>query len=183
MLSGVCFTACIIGAILDIIATFLLQRTDFTQCAYTSNATTVFCTSPACPNLEVQARTCYCCYLYDYHTKGSCSTPLLLAKQTHFSGVESCSTIASTLQPMLSVMGGLNLLAAIISVVYIFQSNPILYHKQRAQDSRSPSTHSSKNSLRILCTIKTMAGNLLGRTKQFKNVAGTETIDTVIDNN
>ena len=162
-------------------ASFLLQRTDFTQCAYTSNATTIFCTSPVCPNLEVQARTCYCCYLYDHRTKGGCSTQLLLAKQTYFSEVESCNTVTSTLQPMLSAMGVLNLLAAIISMVSIFQSNPILYHKQR--DSKPPSTHSSNNGLRILRTIKTMAGHLLGRTKQFKNVAGMETTDMDIDNN
>lgn len=177
MLSGVCFTACVIGAILDIMAAFLLQRTDFTLCAYTSSATTIFCTSPVCPNLEVQARTCYCCYLYDYRTKGGCGTPLLLAKQTYFSGVDSCSAITSTLQPMLSAMGGLNLLAAIMSVVYIFQSNPIAY-----QGQRDSSTHNSNNGLKIFHTVKTMAGYLLGHTKQFKNVTETETTDLAIDN-
>ena len=178
MLSGVCFTTCVIGAILDIMAAFLLQRTDFTLCAYTDSATTVFCASPVCPNLEVQARTCYCCYLYDHRTKGGCDTPLLLAKQTYFSGVDSCSVITSTLQPMLGAMGGLNLLAAIMSMVYIFQSNPIAY-----QEQRDSSTHNSNNGLKILYTVKIMAGSLLGHTKQFKNVTGTETTDIDIDNN
>ena len=179
MLSGVCFTACVIGAILDIMAAFLLQRTDFTQCAYTSSAIMVSCASPVCPNLQVQANTCYCCYLYDTRTKGGCDTSLLLAKQTYFSGVDSCSAITSTLQPMLSTMAGLNLLAAVMSMVYIFQSNPIVYQEQR--DSKPPSTHNNNNSLKILRTVKAMAGYLLG--KQFKNVTETETTDTVIDNN
>lgn len=159
-------------------AAFLLQRTDFTLCAYTSSATTISCTSPLCPSLEVQPRTCICCYLYDTRTKGGCETPLFLAKQTYFSGVDSCSAITSTLQPMLSAMGGLNLLAAVMSMVYIFQSNPIVYQEQR--DSESPATH---NSNKILHTIKTMAGYLLSRTKQFKNMTGTETTDIDIDNN
>lgn len=79
---------------------------------------------------------------------------------------------------MLSAMGGLNLLAAVMSMVYIFQSNPIVYQEQR--DSESPATH---NSNKILHTIKTMAGYLLSRTKQFKNMTGTETTDIDIDNN
>ena len=162
-------------------AAFLLQRTNFTQCAYTNNGTTVSCASPVCPNLELQARTCYCCYLYDYRTNGGCSTPLLLAKQTYFSGVDSCSAISNTLQPMLSAMGGLNLLAAIISMVYVFQSNPILYQEQ--QDPKPPSTHYSNNAPRIFHIIKTKANNPLGRTNQTNkfNKAGEATID--MDNN
>ena len=161
-------------------AAFLLQRTDFTQCAYASSATTVPCASPVCPNLEVQARTCYCCYLYDHHTREGCDTPLLLAKQTYFSGVDSCSAITSTLQPMLSTMGGLNLLAAIISMVYIFQSNPIVYQERR--NPKSLSTHNSNSVLKMLRTVKTVAGYFLGRTKQPKNETGTEITNIDMEN-
>ena len=157
-------------------AAFLLQRTDFTQCAYTSSVMMVSCASPVCPNLQLQASTCYCCYLYNTRTKGGCDTPLLLAKQTYFSGVDSCSAITSTLQPMLSTMAGLNLLAAVMSMIYIFQSNPIVYQEER--DSKPPSTH---NSNKLFCTVKAMADYLLGHTKQFKSVS--ETTDTDIDNN
>ena len=164
-------------------AAFLLQRTDFTQCAYTSSVMMVSCASSVCPNLRLQASTCYCCYLYDTRTKGGCDTPLLLAKQTYFSGVDSCSAIISTLQPMLSTMAGLNLLAAVMSMVYIFQSNPIVYQEER--DSKLPSTHNSNNGLKLFRTVKAMADYLLGHIKQFKSVS--ETTDTnniiIIDNN
>ena len=130
-ISCLCFIACIVGFILDIIAAYQLQNTDFTQCAYTGTNTTVSCSSPTCPTLALPARTCYCCYLYDSRTEGGCDSPMFLAKQTYFSGVESCTGIDSFLRPLLSSTGGINLLAAIISVVYVFQTDPVQYRDEK----------------------------------------------------
>lgn len=172
-LSATCFTACLIAAILDFMAAFLLQRTDFTQCAYTSSNTTVSCASPICPSLELHARTCYCCYLYDSRTKGGCNTPLLLAKQTYFSGVDSCNDVTDTLQPMLSAMGGLNLVAAIISMVYVFQSNPILHHKEKSSASRC-NQHKGYSNNRIFHIIKMILNHLLCRIANNKDATKDE---------
>ena len=132
---------CLTGAILDVMAAHLLGSTDFTACSYTNVATTVSCASSICPSLEVRARTCYCCHLYEERTENGCDSPLLLAKQTYFSGVDSCDALSSILYPMLSAMGGLSLAAAIISMVYVFQSNPVSY--QDAEQVNS--TQNGKN--------------------------------------
>ena len=152
-LSIICFTSCLIGVILDFMAAYLLHRTDFTQCAYTSSSATVTCPSPTCPNITLQARTCYCCYLYASRTQGGCHTPMYLAKQTYFSGVNSCSDISNTLKLMLSSVGAVNLAAAIVSVVCVFQNSLNLYRGEK--DSTQASNQQKDNSSnRIAHTFK-----------------------------
>ena len=60
---------------------------------------------------------------------------------------------------MLSAMGGINLTAAIVSVVYLFQNNPVLYPKKKK--SKPDSEH---NYNKILHTIKMTINRLLFRT-------------------
>ena len=165
-ISVACFTGCLIGAILDLMAAYLLHRTDFTQCAYSSSNTTVSCPSPICPTLTLQPRTCYCCYLYTSRTGGNCNTPMYLAKQTYFSGVESCSDISDTLQPMISTMGALNLAAAIVSVVYVFQNRPIQYQRDRdSQKASNQRKDNGRSSNKMLYAIKMTVNYLICRTR------------------
>ena len=149
---------------MDIIAAYLLQRTDFNQCAYTSVNATVSCSSPVCSSLTLPARTCYCCYLYDSLTEGGCNTPMYLARQTYFSGVDSCSDITTTLQPMLSAMGGINLLASIISMVYVFQTNPIVYSDKEDSAPAANEQHRGQYIDKMLHSIKMIINYLLCRT-------------------
>ena len=162
-LSVMCFISCSIGTILDFLAAYLLHRTDFTQCAYTSSSATVSCSTPICPNITLQARTCYCCYLYDSRTQGDCETTMYLDKQTYFSGVESCSNISNTLPLMLSSVGAVNLGAAIVSVIYVFQNRLGTYHAEK-ECTQASNQDSSSN--RITHTFKVIINYLKCRTLQ-----------------
>ena len=164
-LSIMCFISCLIGTILDFLAAYLLHRTDFTQCAYTSSSTTVPCSSPACPSITLQARTCYCCYLYASRTQGGCHTPMYLAKQTYFSGVESCSDISNTLKLMLSSVGAVNLVAAIVSVIYVFQNRLNMYHGKK-ECTQASSQQKDNSSNKIAHTFKIIINYLKCQTLQ-----------------
>ena len=168
-LSVVCFISCSIGTILDFLAAYLLHRTDFTQCAYTNSTATVPCSSPTCPSITLQARTCYCCYLYASRTQGGCHTPMYLAKQTYFSGVESCSDISNTLKVMLTNVGAVNLAAAIVSVVYVFQNRLNVYHGEK-ECTQASNQQKDSSSNRIAHTFKVIINYLKCHTLQTYDI-------------
>ena len=65
---------------------------------------------------------------------------------------------------MLSAMGGLNLAAAIVSVVYVFQSTPVLYPKKNKKAVPDSSRNYKVMYDRILHSIKMTLNRLLLRT-------------------
>ena len=65
---------------------------------------------------------------------------------------------------MLSAMGGLNLAAAIVSVVYVFQSTPVLYPKKNKKAVPDSSRNYKVMYDRILHSIKMTFNRLLLRT-------------------
>ena len=127
IISIVAFAGCLVAAIIDTVAYFLLTNTNFSQCEYANRTTTASCSSPLCPTLELSPGTCYCCYLYNDRTAGGCDTQFLLGKQTVFSEVSSCEAISGVLQPILGTLCALNVSAAVMCVVYFFQTSPLRY--------------------------------------------------------
>ena len=107
-------------------AAYFLEQTDFSRCSYTPDALTASCESDICPHLRVPARSCYCCYLYEYRDNGGCETPLLAAKQTYFSSVSSCDVIPNALQPLLYSLSALSVAGTLVNILFLFKSSPAL---------------------------------------------------------
>ena len=131
------------GAVVDILAAYLLQQTDFSKCAYTYTELTASCESDECSHLKLPSKTCYCCYLYESRDDGGCETPLLLSKQTYFTSISSCEVIPNQLQPMLYCLGLLSLLSVLVNVVFFFMTTPIRYPGEKDADNDGNSKSSS----------------------------------------
>ena len=124
-----CILTTISATIVDMMAAYMLHRTDFSRCLHTGDSDlAVDCDSTTCPYLELPPNTCYCCYLYHHRKTRGCHTPFLLDKQTYFEGVESCSVIPDRLNPMLTTVGVLCIVSTALNILFLFKSRPVRYY-------------------------------------------------------
>ena len=124
----------ITAAALDILAAYMLHRTDFSRCLHTNTHIIVDCDSETCSDLRLSPNTCYCCYLYKGHKSKDCSSPFLLDKTPYFEGVASCSVLRDVLCPMVLVVALLEVLSTVLNIIFLFKNRPIHYYKGKTSE-------------------------------------------------
>ena len=124
VLNTASLVVCLTAAIIDGIAAYFLQRTNFGECSYTSTALVSPCDNSDCSGIEFPANTCYCCHILET-LQDQCEVPLLMGRKYYFSSVKSCMSVASELRIMLSILTVLHIVNAIICVVGIFKTSSI----------------------------------------------------------
>ena len=130
VLNTASLVVCLTAAIIDGIAAYFLQRTNFGECSYTSTALVSPCDNSDCSGIEFPANTCYCCHILET-LQDQCEVPLLMGRKYYFSSVKSCMSVASELRIMLSILTVLHIVNAIICVVGIFKTSSIEHVKTK----------------------------------------------------
>lgn len=118
---------CLLAAVVDGTGSYFIARTSFAKCKHTSKQMDSPCATDSCTAMILPANTCYCCYLIEA-MEDECEVPLLLGKQPVFSGVNSCLDVSVKLRIMLSILTVLHVLGAILSMVSMFKTTPVLFY-------------------------------------------------------
>ena len=124
VLNTASLVVCLTAAIIDGIAAYFLQRTNFRECSYTSTALVSPCDNSDCSGIEFPANTCYCCHILET-LQDQCEVPLLMGQKYYFSSVKSCMSVGGELRIMLSILTVLHIVNSIICVVGVFKTSSI----------------------------------------------------------
>ena len=124
VLNTASLVVCLTAAIIDGIAAYFLQRTNFRECSYTSTALVSPCDNSDCSGIEFPVNTCYCCHILET-LQDQCEVPLLMGQKYYFSSVKSCMSVGGELRIMLSILTVLHIVNSIICVVGIFKTSSI----------------------------------------------------------
>lgn len=135
------------AAVMDILAAYMLHRTDFSRCLHTKTHIIVDCDSKTCSNLRLPPNTCYCCYLYKGRKSKDCSSPFLLDKTPYFEGVASCGVLRDVLCPMVLVVALLEVLSTVLNIIFLFKNRPIRYSEGKTSEQQEEGEGEEKGSI------------------------------------
>ena len=145
VINTLCFMVCLCGFITDVIAGYLLQRTQFKHCSYTTESMLSSCDNADCSGIEFPPNTCYCCHIME-NIQSDCDIPLLFGKQYYFSNVDSCMDIAGGLRIKLSILPILHAFNAVLCVIGVCKTSPVM---KSVKDYVKLSEHTKTNSTSV----------------------------------
>ena len=125
VVNTLCFMVCLCAFITDVIAAYLLQRTQFQHCSYTTDSMLSSCDNADCSGIQFPPNTCYCCHIME-NIQSDCDIPLLFGKQYYFSNVDSCMDIAGGLRIKLCILPILHAFNAVLCVIGVCKTSPIM---------------------------------------------------------